>query len=83
MRKRERTCLEAEEAALIRARSRVLVKFCAKAHVEHKVLSGTGLKIQVREGKLKPPQNLDHLIHLCLWHGILIFSCNENYISHT
>ena len=59
MRERERPCLEAEEAALVRARIRTKVRFCRKAHLEQRVVSGTGLKIQVREDKLNPPNNLE------------------------
>lgn len=53
--------MEAEEAALVRARIKIAVRFCIKAHLEQRVLSGTGLKVQVREDKLNPPNNLESL----------------------
>lgn len=52
-------CLEAEQAALVRARMRIAGRLCKKAHLEQRVLSGTGLKIQVGEDKLNPQDNLE------------------------
>jgi len=57
-RDRSRTCLEAEEAVLVRATMRIAVRVCRKAHLGQKVLSGTGLK-RVREDKLNLPNNLE------------------------
>lgn len=45
--------------AEVSVRITIAVRLCRKAHLGQKVLSGTGLKIQVREGKLNPPNNLE------------------------
>lgn len=54
---RERTCLEAEFSVRIT----IAVRLCGKAHLGQKVLSGTGLKIQVREDKLNLPNYLESI----------------------
>lgn len=51
--------MEAEQAALVRAKMRIAGRLCRKAHLEQRVLSGPGLKIQIGEDNLNPTDNLE------------------------
>lgn len=51
--------LEADKADLLSARIRIAVSLSRKAHLEQRVLSWIGLKIQIREDKAKPLNNLE------------------------
>lgn len=56
MRERERPCLEAEEAPLVRARIRTKVRFCRKAHLEQRDGVWYRLKDTSKRREIEPPK---------------------------